>query len=116
MGIDLKPCPFCGGEAKLTDIDDGENAGASFISCTRCLASGNLEFGRKENFIQNWNGRPKNSMLDDDASRRAAVESLLQHRKQWRKTPHPSAAEILIAQSDVDLVFKAAKEVMKGGE
>jgi len=55
---ELKPCPFCGGEAKRTDIEEeGENFGGSYISCKRCLASSNLEFGRKENFVRNWNRR-----------------------------------------------------------
>ena len=54
---ELKPCPFCGGAAERVDIVDGENAGGSCICCTRCQASGNLEFGRKENFVSNWNRR-----------------------------------------------------------
>ncbi len=57
MTEDLKPCPFCGGEAERVDIEDGENAGGSVICCTACQASGNLEFGRKENFMANWNRR-----------------------------------------------------------
>ena len=53
----LKPCPFCGGEADRVDIEDGENAGGSFVHCTVCDASGNIEFEFKENFISNWNRR-----------------------------------------------------------
>lgn len=53
----LLPCPFCRGKAERVDIAEGENAGGSCISCTVCHASGNLEFGRKENFISNWNRR-----------------------------------------------------------
>ncbi len=53
----LKPCPFCGGEAERVDIEDGENAGGSFVHCTVCDASGNIEFEFKENFISNWNRR-----------------------------------------------------------
>ena len=56
-GPDLKPCPFCGGAAEIVNIDDGENAGGSCVCCTRCMASGNVEFGRKENFVSNWNRR-----------------------------------------------------------
>lgn len=57
-GEKLLPCPFCGGEAKRIDIEEeGENFGGSCISCKRCLASSNLEFGRKENFVSNWNRR-----------------------------------------------------------
>ena len=55
----LKPCPFCGGQAERVDINEGENAGGSCICCTYCLASSNVEFGFKENFIDNWNRRAK---------------------------------------------------------
>lgn len=55
--IDLKPCPFCGGDAEIVHIDDGENEGGSCVSCSRCLASSNVEFEFKENFVSNWNRR-----------------------------------------------------------
>lgn len=53
----LKPCPFCGGEAEIVHIEEGDNAGGSCVCCTQCMASGNVEFGRKENFVANWNRR-----------------------------------------------------------
>ena len=58
----LKPCPFCGGKAQRIDIEDGENAGGSCIECTSCHASGNIEFGYKENFISNWNRRAADTL------------------------------------------------------
>lgn len=54
---ELLPCPFCGGPAEIVHIDDGENAGGSCVCCTSCLASGNVEFEFKENFVSNWNRR-----------------------------------------------------------
>lgn len=54
---ELLPCPFCGGPAEIDEIDEGENAGGSCVACTRCFASSNIEFGREENFISNWNRR-----------------------------------------------------------
>ena len=56
---ELKPCPFCGGEAERIDFGpgDAENAGGSCIACKRCQSSGPVEFGYKENFISNWNRR-----------------------------------------------------------
>lgn len=54
---DLLPCPFCGGDAEIVHIEDGENAGGRCVCCTRCMASGNVDFGRKENFVANWNRR-----------------------------------------------------------
>lgn len=53
----LLPCPFCGGRAERIDIEAGENAGGSCVCCTVCEASGSVEFGRKENFVANWNRR-----------------------------------------------------------
>jgi hypothetical protein len=53
----LKPCPFCGCKAEILHLNEGENAGGSCVSCTCCLASSNVEFGRKENFVFNWNRR-----------------------------------------------------------
>lgn len=53
----LAPCPFCGAPAEIIEIEDGENEGGSCVSCTRCQASSNVEFGRKENFVSNWNAR-----------------------------------------------------------
>ncbi len=53
----LLPCPFCGGEAERVDIEDGDNAGGSCVCCKQCLASSNVEFGFKENFVSNWNRR-----------------------------------------------------------
>ena len=54
---DLKPCPFCGSEAEIVHITEGDNAGGSCVCCTRCMASSNVDFGRKENFVSNWNRR-----------------------------------------------------------
>ena len=54
---ELLPCPFCGGEAKRIDIEDGNNAGGSCVVCTQCDASSNVEFEFKENFVSNWNQR-----------------------------------------------------------
>ncbi len=71
--IELLNCPFCGGKAKRIDIEDGENAGGSCICCTVCNASGNLEFGFKENFVDNWNRRTDLSQ----ASVAAALEAVI---------------------------------------
>lgn len=56
---ELKDCPFCGAKAEIVHIEEGENAGGSCVCCTYCMASSNVEFGFKENFINNWNRRSK---------------------------------------------------------
>lgn len=67
--MSLKPCPFCGGQAEIIEIEEGDNAGGSCVSCTKCLASSNLEFLFKENFVNNWN-------------RRAEIEDMRKQRDQ----------------------------------
>lgn len=57
LNEELKPCPFCGGDAEIVNIEEGENAGGSCVCCTRCMASSNVEFEFKENFVSNWNRR-----------------------------------------------------------
>jgi Lar family restriction alleviation protein len=57
---DLKPCPFCGGEAQRITIGEEEpnNAGGDVIVCKDCQACSRVEFGRKENLVSAWNRRP----------------------------------------------------------
>lgn len=42
MNIDLKPCPFCGGRAKMmmaiTPVSIQANSPAVFVQCTECCA------------------------------------------------------------------------------
>ena len=76
MSEDLKPCPFCGAEAEVIDIEEGENAGGSCVCCTRCQASSNVEFGFKENFVSNWDRRAEITRLtqERDAARAEVLE------------------------------------------
>ena len=66
----LAPCPFCGAPSEIVHIDEGELAGGSCVTCTRCLACSNVEFEFKENFVSNWNRRAT------EADLRAEVERL----------------------------------------
>ena len=49
MNTELKPCPFCGGEAKLKGICGTETAYA-FVFCKNCgsRTEKNFEFNNKE--------------------------------------------------------------------
>jgi Lar family restriction alleviation protein len=62
---ELKPCPFCGGEAKRFTIgnDEPNNAGGDCIGCGQCGASSHVEFGRKENLVSCWNTRPESESV-----------------------------------------------------
>lgn len=77
---DLKACPFCGGKAERIDIEDGDNAGGSCVACSRCNASGNVEFEFKENFISNWNRRSPSWQPIDTAPH---DEVVLLYWKDW---------------------------------
>ena len=66
--IELKPCPFCGGEAKV-EMDESwywEYA----VSCTKCFATINLYFAAEEEAAEAWNKRaselPKKSKPEVD--------------------------------------------------
>lgn len=58
-GVELLPCPFCGGDAERFDVqeEDDANRGSSCIQCKQCVASTALHFDRKENLVSSWNAR-----------------------------------------------------------
>lgn len=84
--VKLLPCPFCGGEAEIVNIDDGENAGGSCVSCTRCLASSNVEFEFKENFVSNWNRRAS-GLHGGEEGLREEIKSVIY--REIETEPHP---------------------------
>lgn len=46
MAMKLKPCPFCGGKAKIYELNGGYFAG-----CYECLANIGLRYGDKQGGI-----------------------------------------------------------------
>lgn len=70
MGARLKPCPFCGGEARLV-VKKGRNAIHSYwyrekVICKRksCSASGRTE-KRPGIAVAKWNKRPEEDRLSE---------------------------------------------------
>ena len=52
MSEELKPCPFCGGDAKIVEDD------LVWVECTECWAkSGTDSMAGKEMVIYDWNTR-----------------------------------------------------------
>ena len=63
---ELKPCPFCGGKAELSEADE-EGEDAYSVMCTRCLATSPVRFSIKEDaeplLIDAWNSRATDTEL-----------------------------------------------------
>ena len=59
--IELRPCPFCGGQAERVNIDPTDerepNAGGSYIVCVDCYACSKVIFGEKIGLEEAWNRR-----------------------------------------------------------
>lgn len=105
----LKSCPFCGGPAEIIHVDEGENAGGSCVSCTRCLASSNIDFGRKENFISNWNRRPP----DPEVERlREALSTLVANKDAFDASSRNQADAYYCLVKGRDADWAAARAVL----
>lgn len=61
MAGDLKPCPFCGGKVKITNIKDYDNEDFYMVYCEECPASTcfGTESFTKEGAVEAWNRRVK---------------------------------------------------------
>jgi len=106
MANDLLRCPMCGGTAERVDVPpeaEDENAGASFIACTRCNLSTGLAFDRKENLVSSWNDRKgyEHDLLDI-AKRWAALDGGSWHidRHAREKTELLADTKALISKAE----------------
>lgn len=61
MTEELKPCPFCGGKAKIVNIGDCDGSDFYMIVCTKCTTSTSFGFKSrtKLDVIKAWNRRTK---------------------------------------------------------
>ena len=53
---ELKPCPFCGGEAKYMNITEGIFI-SRFVTCTKCGIETKRNYFRRGEAIKAWNTR-----------------------------------------------------------
>lgn len=57
-GIELKPCPFCGGRAKITEAQIKTAHGLHYaVRCTRCKASISPGYDDVSKAVDAWNIR-----------------------------------------------------------
>lgn len=55
--IELKPCPFCGGEAIIEDCGTCGNAGRYFVKCSKCEIAQDALWATKQTAVKRWNKR-----------------------------------------------------------
>ena len=122
----LKPCPFCGAEAELVEIDDMTDAdcGGNFVACKACEASTNLRFSAGDDarplVCEQWNRRAAlrpadpGSRVEDAVLDRCVLNAAAK--------PPPAAGDALTALravmglNSVQTLFEAAEEYPHGPE
>lgn len=112
-GIELKLCPFCGGDAIRHNLPDDEygNSGGDVIECSACLASSQVEFGFKENLVSAWNRRtPDPAQIRADALRAAGREYILEHvmETDWHRQGRHSAIRGMMVRMGLYAELEAA--------
>ncbi len=97
MNIELKPCPFCGGEAILAETTGDE----VLVECCNCYAHTGI-YAYEQEAIEAWNSRAQPEFTPDelDAIRKALEAYSPKSRKQW--------------ELGVSIIEKCAK-ALKGG-
>ena len=98
---DLKPCPFCGGDVQLYNIDDDGLGGFSYyyeVVCRHCGLSNKSIYAdrdRVENAaIKHWNTRPIEDALRKEISQLQADNiSLVEQMNQMALKPNQEVIE-----------------------
>lgn len=74
---ELKPCPFCGGESKVT-----EREGFAFFWCGECGASSKI--AKESEAREYWNRRPAEDALKAEVDRlKEALSSIAENAEFW---------------------------------
>jgi Lar family restriction alleviation protein len=85
----LKPCPFCGFEARIIEVEETDNRGGFVVCCTGCEASTKVWFPLKDDVTQilrdEWNKRAAALSDAQQQERRTMVRCGLCHT--WNSKP-----------------------------
>ena len=97
MSDKLKPCPFCGGEAKFFE-DKGYQIYS--VTCTECDAGTNA-YGIEQDAIDAWNSRVQPTFTPDE------LDAIRRNVSDWR-------AERELSKIEQAIIDKCA-DALKGG-
>ena len=100
MEDNLKPCPFCGGEAGYTNAQLPNGTEVYYIECLECGASSAV-YGTVEKAVKEWNIRKPMDRI---------VEQLEEQSITWK----PSSKEWW-KPSSTTISLKKAIEIVKNG-
>ena len=76
---ELKPCPFCGGEAELHEYDNQFSEVVYIISCSKCNCK--MELNHNSRLVDIWNTRTQSQCELYDELYKAALG--LSHGIDW---------------------------------
>ena len=57
--VQLKPCPFCGGDAHIDETVNGGTRKMYRIECAECYANSQWFFDHPDGAVEIWNRRVK---------------------------------------------------------
>jgi len=111
---ELKLCPFCGCEAKISLIQIAEDETASFVSCTECFAKTDgyeAPFGEPEAAAGEWNNRPIEDALVEalnvwDVGEAESLYSLLTNRV----SRHTESGNIIIEDGAYTMLLRVIEK------
>ena len=86
---ELKPCPFCGGKAKIIEVADYSSTGGSYWNVLCKLLNCCAQYGEtKRQAISAWNKRSYRLLGEEELEKilRGNIDCEYHHRTQIKKT------------------------------
>lgn len=114
MSKDLKPCPFCSGEAEVIRLDDGMYQ----CICRKCGGVWNMFFDFPEEAVYAWNSRPIEDEKDKENKRLCEALDEIVNRNDFSRYCDGSqldkAIEDFNIQIDAIPLIRIAQRALKG--